>query len=216
MPCGIEHVEHLMTKPWVLLDCDGVLLDWDLAVQQYALEYRSHVWDGIHMDEHSYDLTGRMNISSEDAQQLIHDFHHSQSYAHLPPMTGAVLAISQLSRFANLAVITACGTQDQIVKSRMHNLAQVFGSVFVHVHCTDSFAEKAQHLCKYDPGYWVEDHARNAQMGQLYGHQCFLIDAPHNSHQTVPGVQRVKSVAHAAEIILGILRAKLQISHQNL
>lgn len=204
-----------MIKPWVLLDCDGVLLDWDLGIQAYAMAHQSHVWDGDYLDEHVYDIAGRMNISTTSAQQLIWDFHHSDSYAHLPPMPGAVTAVAELHKFCNLVVITACGTQDTIVKAREHNLQQVFGDVFHRVHCTDGFAEKAQYLQRYDAGYWVEDHARNAEMGRTHGHQCFLIDAPHNQEHSVRGVQRVQNLAEAAEIILGILRATLQRRHQN-
>ena len=204
-----------MKKPWVLLDCDGVLLDWDLGIQQYAQTQQPHVWDGDHMDDHAYDIASRLNITPEAAQELIWNFHHSKAYTQLPPMPGAVKAVKELHKFCNLVIITACGTQDQIVKSRKHNLSLVFGDVFTHIHCTDDFSEKAQYLQRYDPGYWVEDHARNAAMGCMYGHQCFLIDAPHNQNQSSPGVQRVASVAEAAEIILDILRATLQRRHQS-
>lgn len=215
MSCGTSHVGGFLKKPWVLLDCDGVLLDWDQGIQSYAITHHSHVWNGDHMDEHAYDLTTRMNITSDQAQDLIWEFHHSAEYAHLMPMPGAVSAVAQLKKFCRLAVITACGTQTTIRKHRRENLNQVFGDVFEHVHCTDSFEEKKQYLRSYDPGHWVEDHARNALMGKLYGHQCYLINAAHNQHHTVEGVQRVDTLLEAADAILGTLRATLLRSHHN-
>lgn len=216
MYSGVKHVGGILNKPWVLLDCDGVLLDWDQGIQSYALAHKSHVWDGDHMDEHAYDLSTRMNITPEQSQELIWDFHHSAEYAHIPAMPGAVKAVTQLSKFCRLAVITACGTQHTTRMNRLKNLQAQFGDVFVHVHCTDSFEEKKTYLSAYDPGHWVEDHARNALMGKLYGHQCFLINAAHNASYTVEGVQRVDNLLQAADVILDTLRATLLRSHHNL
>lgn len=204
-----------MAKPWVLLDCDGVLLDWDAGIRNFVEQHRPHLGDPGNFDEHSYDLTGRMDITREEANQLVWDFHHSEDYLQLQPMPGAVKAIQELSKFCNLVVITACGTDPHVVEARKQGLNQVFGDVFFAVHCTDGFEEKKHYLQQYDPGYWIEDHAKNALMGKLYGHQSFLIDAPYNQDETVRGVQRVSNVLEAAQIILGILRARFQRWNQN-
>jgi FMN phosphatase YigB (HAD superfamily) len=195
--------------PWVLLDCDGVLLDWETGLERHMRSHAPHMWDGDYKLAHAYDLMVRYGMSERDAQHVVHDFHTHADFEHLNPLPGAQLAVQELHKFCRLAVITACSTHDHTQAMRKRNLIHAFGDVFEHVHCTDTFDEKLNYLSQYEPGFWVEDHAHNAQLGVQAGHTSYLIDAPHNMHEQVPDVTRVLHLVQAAELILSQLRARL-------
>lgn len=201
------HVEGASVRPWVLLDCDGVLLDWESGLEHHMRTHHAHVWTG-YKNDHVYDLVRRYNMAATQADHIMKDFHTHDAYAHLQPLPGAITAIKHLHKFCDLAVITASGTQELTQHMRRDNLNHIFGSVFDHVHCTDTFDEKRSYLAQYPPGYWVEDHAGNAIMGAEQGHHAYLIHAAHNQAQQMPGVIRVQNMIEAAELILESLHAK--------
>jgi FMN phosphatase YigB (HAD superfamily) len=201
------HVEGVSVRPWVLLDCDGVLLDWESGLEHHMRTHHAHVWTG-YKNDHAYDLARRYNMDAPQADHIIKDFHTHAAYAHLQPLPGATTAIKHLHKFCDLAVITASGTHELTQRMRRDNLAHMFGDVFEHVHCTDTFDEKRSYLAQYPSGYWVEDHAHNALMGVELGHDAYLIHAAYNQMDHTPHVTRVHNMLQAAELILESLRAK--------
>lgn len=192
-----------MAKPWVLLDVDGVILDWDRAVHTYVMHHCDSVTVTGLKDEHAYDLGARYGISTEQAHQLVWDFHHHASFAELECMPGSLQAVHALAQTHRLAAITACGDAAVTRSLRHQNLRSVFGDCFQAIHCTQTFAQKNQYLEQYPPSAWVEDHFLNAVRGLKYGHQCYLVNAAHNSEQHHSDITRVSSLAEAAQIILG-------------
>lgn len=189
-----------MTK-YVLFDVDGVLLDYTQGLERFIKHHYPHVGHPDHLDEHVFELTGRYGISAAEANQLLWDFHQHESFAHMEPLPGAVKAVENLHKFHPLVCITACGSNAETQKLRHANLHRVFGDVFEAVYCTDTFAEKQQYLQAYEPGFWIEDHVKNAQLGLAAGHQCYLVDAPYNQ-EDIRGIFRVKGCLEAAILIL--------------
>jgi uncharacterized HAD superfamily protein len=192
-----------MARPWALLDVDGVILDWDRAVHRYILNHCDSVMITGVMDEHAYDLSARYGISTEQAHQLVWDFHHHSSFAELECLPGAHAAVHALAQTHRLAAITACGDASATRRLRYDNLSSLFGDCFQAIHCTQTFEQKNQYLAQYPPSAWVEDHFFNAVRGLKYGHQCFLVNAAYNSDQHHSDITRVSSLAQAAQIILG-------------
>lgn len=192
-----------MVKQHVLLDSDGVLLNWELGLQKWMAQLHPHLSSPSHYDEHAFELSLRYNISREMGNQLVWDFHNHVEFTRLEPLPGSQQAIQKLAENFTLVVITACGVDLQIQEYRKQNLINCFGNVFDKIICVNRSVEKESYLKSYPLSYWVEDHASNANMGCELGHATFLIDAPYNAHKYVlPNVTRVASLAQAADIIL--------------
>ena len=200
-----------MPKPYILLDIDGVCLNWIQGLESYVQAHHPHLAEPEFFDEHAFDLVGRFGISQDEANQLVWDFHHSHGFGELQPLPGALDAIEMLSGLGHLVAITACGTASQIEEHRMHNLQTVFGDCFQQVYCTNTFAEKTQYLRQYPPGYWVEDHLNNALAGVQEGHRAYLVDAPYNRHSSHDQVTRVNSLWDAACVIREQLPTRCQL-----
>lgn len=196
-----------MAEQYVLLDADGVLLDWELGLKQFMQSHPVHSHTDT-INEHAYDLASRYNMSVSDVNDLVQEFHTSTSFEHLQPLLGAVSAVKHLAEWFPLVVITACGTHPHTAHMRRKNLAHVFGDVFEDVWLTDTFEQKNKYLAQYAPSYWVEDHGGNAELGLKFGHTCMLVDAPHNQESVNPSVIRVDNLLQAALIMLSRSRPK--------
>lgn len=192
----------------ILLDIDGVCLNWEQGLEDYLQAHRPHLTQAELFDEHAFDLASRYGISSDDANQLVWDFHHHSSFANLSPMPGSTQAIHDLRNQGKLVAITACGTTDRIRNFRIENLNKCFGTSFSEIYCTNNFEEKKSYLSNYPSSFWVEDHMNNAIMGAELGHKSYLVSAKHNQHQFHPLITRVKGLSEAAALILEQPRTK--------
>lgn len=189
-------------KPFLLLDIDGVCLNWEEAILAWIAAHRDDVYQTIEFDEHSFDLESRLGLDRPTINQLVQAFHHSDTYQHLQPMRGAQEGIARLRRAYQLVAITACGTSPATEAARRVNLNNLFGDVFEPVHCVANFAAKRGYLNRYPPSHWVEDHGDNAVMGLESGHTCWLINASYNKNWHHAKVNRVDNLIELADLIL--------------
>jgi len=199
-----------MDKPMILLDIDGVCLNWEKGLVNYMESHFPHVAEAGVFNPHAFDLTARYGMSRQEANQLVWDFHHHDWFAELDPMVGATEAVDRLRQVGKLVAITACGTTDRTQQLRRKNLKLCFGNVFSEIYCTNNFEEKRGYLSLYPSGFWVEDHLKNAIMGAECGHKSYLISAHHNQGVDHPLVSRVDDLEHAADLILEQLHTKFQ------
>ncbi len=198
-----------MDKPYVLLDIDGVILNWDFGIDNYI---KTHVPDHMQpafIDEHAYDLSDRYGFGLEEANQLVWDFHTHESFSQIPALPGAKEALTKLHEYFTIVAITACGNDDTIMKYREQNLHHLFPHMFSEINFTNSGPAKRAHLARFPHSHWIEDHPRNAQLGLEYGHACYLVDAPYNRLDRLHQVMRVQDVSQAADIILSQTQSKV-------
>lgn len=192
-----------MAKPYLLLDIDGVCLDWESGLTNFMKENVEHIVQPDYLDEHSYDLAHRFGISYDEANSLVWEFHYDKRFENLEPFDGVQDTIALLKEKYYCVAITACGSDSIITTARENNLKNCFGDAFVAIHCVDVFDQKRKFLSEYPAGHWVEDHARNAQMGLEFGHQCWLINAPYNKTNILDSrIKRINSINDLCDIIL--------------
>ena len=197
-----------MHKPLLLLDVDGVLLDWLSGFEQYLLQQAPELhrdFSGLHDAENLEQLLG---MSTTQMDNWIHKFHHDPEFEYLQPLPGAQAALRTLQPWVRMVCITASGRSPDSVRMRKANLLSVFGDVFDQVWCTNGSVEKPKYLHMYPPGYWVEDTLNNAIMGVKAGHEAFLMDAIYNKHVHDDQVRRVTNMAEVGDIILSQLHSK--------
>jgi beta-phosphoglucomutase-like phosphatase (HAD superfamily) len=101
-------------------------------------------------------------------------------------MPGAVEALDSLvNANTKVGVISACGSDRDIVSARLANLTEVFGVRFDSVVCTPLGASKIDELARRarpNASFWVEDTYPSAMDGHLVGMQSFMVRAPYNRH----------------------------------
>jgi 5'(3')-deoxyribonucleotidase len=197
-----------MTKPFLLLDVDGVLLDWLGGFEQYLLKQAPELHRDFSDLHDAQNLEQLLGMSTNQMEDWINQFHHAPEFEFLSPLPGAQAALRTLAPWVTMVCITASGRSPDSERMRKANLKEVFGDVFEEVWCTDGSVEKPKYLHKYPEGYWVEDTMNNAIMGVKAGHMSFLMDAIYNKHAHHDQVRRVSNMAEVGEIILSQLHSK--------
>jgi FMN phosphatase YigB (HAD superfamily) len=191
-----------MKNPYLLLDVDGVCLDWQAGIWQYAQTHHAHLIKHDQTDPHARDLVSWLKISHDEANALLWDFHYDESFEQLKPLPGTVAAIARFVDKYKLVAITSCGDDPIISAARKRNLQWAFGRAFTEIHCLNMSYSKKPLLCSYAPTHWVEDHVKNALLGLECGHTCWLVDCAYNRNCPDKRVGRIDSLYDLCEIIL--------------
>jgi uncharacterized HAD superfamily protein len=206
---------NIMTKMNLLLDVDGVLLNWLEGFEGYLLHEAHHLHRDFTGLEHVDTLEELLGMTEHNMHTWIERFHHDAHFEHLKPLPGAQKALTILKDWCHLVCITASGSSPDSANMRTRNLVKVFGDVFQDIICVDRSWDKPPHLAAYEAGYWVEDQLKNALMGVQAGHMSFLMDAPYNRKHDDHSIQRVTNMLQVGEIILSQSRSRCQEKAQS-
>ena len=185
----------------ILVDCDGVLLDWKYAFYKYMNENGYTV-----IEEGQYDVAQTFGITKEQSRQLVRQFNESARIGFLPGLRDAIKYVKKLhSEGYVFHCITSLSTDYYAGKLREQNLERLFGEdVFERVVCLDCGADKDDGLLPYkDSGcIWVEDKPSNAECGLSMGLRSFLIEHDFNKDYENNNLVKVKNWKEIYESIV--------------
>jgi len=170
-----------MKQP-VILDCDGVLLDWERGFREWLGSKHGRVLCA--KGPTSWDLSSWTGLPHAETMDFIKRFARTRSFRELVPLPGAIETVQALRKRGHpLFVLTSCDSKAS--EARQANLDFWFKDAFQNVCCLDlgkskrSILKAAQEFV--GPCYWVEDNMKNAIDGHLEGHKAFLIKQRHNT-----------------------------------
>jgi hypothetical protein len=189
----------------ILVDADGVLLNWEYA---FAIWMEQHGFEKVPGGELNYNIGERYNISWEQGRKLIKMFNESAAIGFLPPLRDAMYYVKRLHEEFGYVFhcITSLSLDPNAKKLREMNLAKLFGeTVFQKVVCLDTGADKDDALKPYqDTGcWWIEDKPENAVAGLNVGLKPLLMEHGHNMHQYHKSIPIVKNWKEIFEIVTG-------------
>lgn len=162
----------------IYTDIDLTLLDFNSPLEEFMRENGHDVPHG-HLEGQCH-LWKVMGYTPQAADAIIHDFFDSDYFGKLPPLRGSVEPVQRLySEGWRFVAISACPATIPS-KIRQENLQNAFGIPFEEVHLSGFGGCKRNILEMFHPTIWVEDHVKNAHVGQELGFDTFLIDQKHN------------------------------------
>lgn len=172
-------------KKTMLIDCDGVVLNWEYAFNCFMEEQGfTQVENGNEL----YNVGERYGITVEEGRKWVKIFNESASIGYLPPLRDAVEFVTKLADEGwQFIAITSLSTNKYAGKLRKKNLEKLFGKdTFIEVTCLATGADKDAALSKYkDSGmWWVEDKPENALAGAKVGLKPILMEHGFNMHNT--------------------------------
>jgi FMN phosphatase YigB (HAD superfamily) len=187
----------------ILVDADGVLLNWEYA---FAVWMETHGFKKVPGGDLNYDIGKRYGIDREQGKKLIKMFNESASIGFLPPLRDAMYYVKRLHEEFGYVFhcITSLSTDPAAAKLREMNLAKLFGdTVFEKVVCLPTGADKDEALLPYkDTGcWWVEDKYDNALVGHNLGLRSILMEHGHNMHWYHADIPIVKNWKEVFEMI---------------
>lgn len=179
----------------ILVDCDGVLLDWE-----YAFDYWMQRHGYAIEVEDVYEMDVKYNMEKKDMKRLIRMFNESAAIRKLPPLRDAMKYVKKLHEEHGYIfhAITSLSNDQYAQHLRTKNLRELFGdTAFEKYVYLDTGADKDEELAVYkDTGcYWVEDKAENARVGKALGLDALLMAHTFNADVTdIPRVQNWKEI----------------------
>ena len=188
----------------ILVDADGVLLDWEYAFNIWMQE---HGFEEVPGSKFSYEMSERYGIPKDQVRKLIRLFNESAAIGFLPALRDAMYYVKRLheEHGYRFHCITSLSTDPNAVRLREMNLAKLFGkTAFERVLCLPTGADKNEALEEYrDTGcWWIEDKPENAEAGHAVGLRSLLIEHGHNMHYYHEHIALVKNWRAVYQIII--------------
>jgi hypothetical protein len=192
-----------MKESVILVDADGVLLNWEYAFEIWMAQHGFELIPGGGLN---YDMSVRYGISRPQIVKLIKMFNESASIGFLPPLRDAMYYVEKLHKEHGYVFhcITSVSIDPNAVKLREMNLRKLFGeTVFQKIVCLDTGADKDAALYPYrDTGcWWIEDKIQNAELGASLGLNSLLMEHGHNMHHYHDHVRTVKNWEEVYRIV---------------
>lgn len=187
----------------ILVDADGVLLNWEYAFNVYM---ETHGFNKIPGSEFDYNISKRYGIDREQSRKLVKIFNESAAIGFLPPLRDAMYYVKRLHEEYGFVFhcITSLSRDVNAGKLREMNLKKLFGdTAFEKVVCLDTGADKDEALKPYENTgcWWIEDKYTNALVGHNLGLKPLLMEHGHNMHFYHAHVPLVKNWKDVFDII---------------
>ena len=173
-----------MKENIILVDCDGVLCDWEYAFNSW-MQYKGYELK----DPYAYGSGKKFGLSYDVGKAFTREFNDSAAIAFLPQLRDSVYYVKRLYKMHGyrFRVITSLSNNIHAQKLRTQNLNYLFGEKvfdsYTYLGCGDD-KDEALEPYRNSECYWIEDKIKNAILGQNLGLNSILVGHSHNANYT--------------------------------
>lgn len=187
----------------ILVDCDGVLLDWSTVFDQWMAARGFVQRPNAH---NYYSIQDRFeDVDGPEAKKYTRLFNESAAIGFLPPLRDSVFWIKRLNEEwgYRFRVITSLSVDPYATKLRERNLHDLYGDVFDDILCLPTGDSKTAAIKAYRGTglWWIEDKPANALLGLRHGLRPILLDHDHNDGFEHQGVVKVRTWKEIVDLV---------------
>lgn len=166
-----------MSKPVILCDIDGVVLDW-MSRFPYFMEKKGYATEQairMYASGEYRSFEELFGVDTETALALATEYQESSFMGYLSPYKDALLAVNSLKHKYNFIGVTAVLDSPITKKLRMKNLEFWYPGAFTDLHCVGLGASKFEILSKFDPTIFIDDSPSHILEAQNAGHTAIRL-----------------------------------------
>ena len=176
---------------YLLVDCDGCLLDFDRAFNQYAKR--------IGIKEKPLGIHTRIayNLTKKEQYDWLREFTKEPEFSEMRTISGSYQALSWFKDQGYFNIVIT----NWDYPNRYHNLKAQFGNTIDAVHLNGFGNSKKEFLSRFKPTIFIEDDPKKAVEGLECGHTCFLLKTDINHGDCPSGIKLVNNWFEIIDIV---------------
>lgn len=179
----------------IALDCDGVLLDYNLAYARAWSRFSGRY--PAERDPLAYWHFDRWDVQRLSGERLAHLrlFFNEEFWSTIEPITGAVEACNRLHDHG-LELVCVTALHDQFSEARLKNLRDLgfpIERVFTTGNQSGEQSPKAQVIDEIKPVAFIDDYLPYMSGIRSETHTALILREPNGSPNTGPGLDSVGS-----------------------
>lgn len=166
-----------MSKPIILQDVDGCVLDWLSKFPEFLV--KKNLDPSIAASAYAQDaflspaqITG---LPEPEAMALVEEYNASEYMKYLTPFKDALSVVNLLKEEFDFVAVTAIGRHESSAKYRMENLQFWFPDAFKEIHVVSIGESKYDILKNYDRTFFIDDTPAHIAEAKRAGHLAIRI-----------------------------------------
>jgi len=167
----------------ILVDCDGVLLDWLYHFNKW-MQFQGCEFD-TSVNPSTYALDEHYGVSHGEINHIIQQFNESAWIGKLTQYKDSIKYVKKLHEEGfKFHVISSMSDDGPAGDLRTRSLKDIFGDVFSSFEYLPCFGSKLKALSKFkNTGcYWIEDDVNNAIDGDMVGLTSLIMSHEYNAN----------------------------------
>lgn len=161
-------------KHKIVLDVDGVLLNFVDAFEQVALSMEQELNTKIVVNRTLYNLADRLGVTAEQEKLIWDRFAKNGTWENLNPLPGVVDAIEKINN-ANFEIHIVTAIEDFYKEQRLLNLSKI-GVDPSAIHCVGYGNSKTQYINEIAPDVFIDDRLEHLHKAPITFHLVWLKD----------------------------------------